>query len=82
MIFIWLRKIDEQDVDFNVEMIRTMHHGTCYKLQSTTILHDSVFYFRLEILLKVKEHLPKELMILLTANDSWHGIFTNEWPTI
>ncbi len=77
-----LRKIDEQDVDFNVEMIRTMHHGTCYKLQSTTILHDSVFYFRLEILLKVKEHLPKELMILLTANDSWHGIFTNEWPTI
>ena len=30
----------------------------------------------------MKEHLPKELMILLTANDSWHGIFTNEWPTI
>ena len=63
-------------------MIRTLHHGTCYKLQSTTILYDSVLYFKFEIMLKVKEHIPKELMILLTANDSWHGIFTNEWPTI
>ena len=63
-------------------MIRTLHHGTCYKLQSPTILYDSVLYFKFEIMLKVKEHIPKELMILLTANDSWHGIFTNEWPTI
>ena len=76
------RKLNGKDIDFNVKMIRTLHHGTCYKLQSTTILYDSVLYFKFEIMLKVKEHIPKELMILLTANDSWHGIFTNEWPTI
>ena len=76
------RKLKGKDIDFNVKMIRTLHHGTCYKLQSPTILYDSVLYFKFEIMLKVKEHIPKELMILLTANDSWHGIFTNEWPTI
>ena len=66
----------------NVELIRTMHHGTCYKLQTNHKLQDPTYHLPIHISLNTTEDVPKQLMMTFTSNDSWHGIFTDDWPQL
>ena len=59
--------------------IFTMHLGKCYKLDTDHIHRGSAITFRLYLYI-LNDLKPEEVLIFITSNDSWHGIFTNEWP--
>ena len=73
---------EDFDLVLNVELIRTMHHGTCYKLQTNHKLQDPTYHLPIYISLNTTEDVPKQLMITFTSSDSWHGISTDYWPTL
>ena len=75
--------IDEGiELVFNVELIRTLHHGTCYKVQTNHKLQKPSFHLPFHVSLNITEDVPKQLMITFTSRDSWHGIFADDWPTL
>ena len=48
----------EFDLDVNLEMIRTFHHGTCYKMESSHKFNESSFHLPFEVILNVAEDVP------------------------
>ena len=57
-----------------------MHFGKCYKIQWNKIHRgtEALFIFNIHVL--NEKFAPKEALMFFLSNDSWHGIFTNEWP--
>ena len=73
---------EDYELILNVELVRTLHHGTCYKIQTNYKVEKTTFHWPFQIALNITEDVPKQLMITFTSNDSWHGIFTDDWPTV
>ena len=48
----------EFDLDVNLEMIRTFHHGTCYKMESSHKFNESSFHLPFEVILNIAEDVP------------------------
>ena len=68
---------------FEVEPIRTEHHGTCYKIQPTFEVTKVPVYFHLRVTLSpnlLEMDKPQGFDLFLTSNVSWHGTTYELWP--
>ena len=71
------------DQVFDVEPIRTQHHGTCYKIQPRFQVIKVSVYFHLKVLLSsnlLEKDRPEGFDLFLTSNKSWHGTTYELWP--
>ena len=77
------------DFDMDVEAIRTLFHGTCYKIQPEFEITSVPFIFNLEVTLThslMDLDVPKGIKVYLTSNTTWTGVISDYWvrftPTV
>ena len=67
---------------YNVDQVRTYHHGMCYKIQPNFPVKITPIYNYLQVAFKSSEQRPKGFFVYLTSNTSWQGIAFETWPQI
>ena len=68
---------------YNVDQVRTYHHGMCYKIQPNFQVKITMpIYNYLKVAFKSSEQRPKGFFVYLTSNTSWQGIAFETWPQI
>ena len=70
------------DEKFTISAIFTLDFGLCTKIQPNIPIPEFPFVFRVNFLINpLLDELdrPKKINFLLTSNDTWQGIVTNDW---
>ena len=68
---------------YDLQPIRTQHHGVCYKMEPKFEVKKVSVYLHLKVVLSPKLldiDKPKGFDLFLTSNKSWNGVTYELWP--